>query len=868
MEGQDNNFLSSMYVVKRDGRREAVKFDKITARVKKLCYGLDPLVDATAMTMKVIEGIYDGVTTTELDNLAAEVAATMTVRHPDYAQLASRIAVSNLHKNTRKSFSETMRDLYMYVDPKTGERASLIAEDVWAIITENAETLDSAIIYDRDFTYDYFGFKTLERSYLLKLDGKVVERPQHLLMRVAVGIHKADIASAIATYNDLSEGWYTHATPTLFNAGTPKPQMSSCFLLQLKEDSITGIYDTLKQCAQISQSAGGIGLSVHNLRAKGSYIKGTNGTSNGIVPMLRVFNDTARYVDQGGGKRKGSFAVYLEPWHDDIEDFLELKKNHGKEEMRARDLFYALWIPDLFMKRVEANGDWTLMCPNECPGLSDTWGEKFEALYEGYEAAGKGRRTIKAQELWFRILESQIETGTPYMLFKDAANGKSNQQNLGTIKSSNLCTEIIEYTSADEVAVCNLGSIALPKFVEKGRFDHEKLFEVTLRLARNLNRVIDHNYYPIPEARRSNMRHRPIGIGVQGLADAFILMRYPFDSVEAKVLNREIFETIYHAALTASKDLAREEGPYETYPGSPVSKGILQFDMWGVQPSDRWEWDILRDEIKQHGVRNSLLLAPMPTASTAQILGNNECFEPYTSNLYTRRTLSGEFIVVNKYLLRDLVKLGLWSEELKNRIIAANGSVQNIPEIPQNLKDLYKTAWEISQKTILDMAADRGAYICQSQSLNIFMENVNFGKLTSMHFYAWKTGLKTGMYYLRTKAATDAIKFTLDKSKLEAPKEDAASVTLSPPKGTERVPVGSTVTLDPVANGPVVTAASGATTARTGRVESNEVPDVAVDRQNAERVAALRAQQESREKAQAQISCSLDDPEGCEMCSG
>ena len=868
MEGQDNNFLSSMYVVKRDGRREAVKFDKITARVKKLCYGLDPLVDATAMTMKVIEGIYDGVTTTELDNLAAEVAATMTVRHPDYAQLASRIAVSNLHKNTRKSFSETMRDLYMYVDPKTGERASLIAEDVWAIITENAETLDSAIIYDRDFTYDYFGFKTLERSYLLKLDGKVVERPQHLLMRVAVGIHKADIASVIATYNDLSEGWYTHATPTLFNAGTPKPQMSSCFLLQLKEDSITGIYDTLKQCAQISQSAGGIGLSVHNLRAKGSYIKGTNGTSNGIVPMLRVFNDTARYVDQGGGKRKGSFAVYLEPWHDDIEDFLELKKNHGKEEMRARDLFYALWIPDLFMKRVEANGDWTLMCPNECPGLSDTWGEKFEALYEGYEAAGKGRRTIKAQELWFRILESQIETGTPYMLFKDAANGKSNQQNLGTIKSSNLCTEIIEYTSADEVAVCNLGSIALPKFVEKGRFDHEKLFEVTLRLARNLNRVIDHNYYPIPEARRSNMRHRPIGIGVQGLADAFILMRYPFDSVEAKVLNREIFETIYHAALTASKDLAREEGPYETYEGSPVSKGILQFDMWGVQPSDRWEWDILRDEIKQHGVRNSLLLAPMPTASTAQILGNNECFEPYTSNLYTRRTLSGEFIVVNKYLLRDLVKLGLWSEELKNRIIAANGSVQNIPEIPQNLKDLYKTAWEISQKTILDMAADRGAFICQSQSLNIFMENVNFGKLTSMHFYAWKAGLKTGMYYLRTKAATDAIKFTLDKSKLEAPKEDAASVTLSPPKGTERVPVGSTVTLDPVANGPVVTAASGATTARTGRVESNEVPDVAVDRQNAERVAALRAQQESREKAQAQISCSLDDPEGCEMCSG
>ncbi|TXI82082.1 MAG: ribonucleoside-diphosphate reductase subunit alpha [Flavobacteriales bacterium] len=793
-----------MYVIKRDGRREAVKFDKITARVKKLCYELDPMVDATVVTMKVIDGIFDGVTTTELDNLTAEVAATMTVKHPDYAQLASRIAVSNLHKNTKKSFSETMKDLYVYLDPKTGERAALLADDVHKIIQDNADVLDSAIIYDRDFNYDYFGFKTLERSYLLRLHGKVVERPQHMLMRVAVGIHKVDIDSAIRTYNDLSEGWYTHATPTLFNAGTPKPQMSSCFLLQLKEDSITGIYDTLKQCAQISQSAGGIGLSVHNLRAKGSYIKGTNGTSNGIVPMLRVFNDTARYVDQGGGKRKGSFAMYLEPWHADVFDFLDLKKNHGKEEMRARDLFYALWIPDLFMKRVEQGGDWTLMCPNECPGLSDTWGAKFEELYEGYEAAGKGRQTVKAQDLWFKILESQIETGTPYILFKDAANGKSNQQNLGTIKSSNLCTEIIEYTSPDEVAVCNLGSIALPKFVEKGKFDHNKLFEVTYQLARNLNRVIDQNYYPIPEARRSNMRHRPIGIGVQGLADAFILMRHPFDSVEAKVLNREIFETIYYAALTASKDLAKEEGPYETYEGSPMSQGVLQFDMWGVKPSDRWEWDVLRSEIEQHGVRNSLLLAPMPTASTAQILGNNECFEPYTSNIYTRRVLSGEFVVVNKYLLRDLVKLGLWGEELKNKIVAANGSIQHIPEIPQNLKDLYKTAWEISQRTIIDMSADRGAYICQSQSLNIFMENANFGKLTSMHFYAWKAGLKTGMYYLRTKAATDAIKFTVDKAKLSEPN--------------------------------VVKA-----------------PEVVVANEDV---------------AQAQIACSLDDPEGCEMCSG
>jgi len=774
-----------MYVLKRDGRREPVQFDKITARIKKLCYGLHDAVDPTKVAMRVIEGVYDGVTTTELDNLAAEVAATNAVTHPDYAQLASRIAVSNLHKATKKSFTETMKDLHEYVDPITGENASLIAEDVWEIIQKNSELLDSSIIYDRDFSYDFFGFKTLERSYLLKIEGQIAERPQQMLMRVAVGIHKDDMDSVIETYNMMSEGWFTHATPTLFNAGTPKPQMSSCFLLTTKEDSISGIYDTLKQCAKISQNAGGIGLAIHDIRATGSYIKGTNGTSNGIVPMLRVFNDTARYVDQGGGKRKGSFAVYIEPWHADIFDFLDLRKNHGKEEQRARDLFYALWTPDLFMKRVEENGDWTLMCPNECPGLADSWGPEFEALYTKYEAEGKGRKTMKAQDLWFKILESQVETGTPYMLYKDAANGKSNQQNLGTIRSSNLCTEIIEYTSPDEVAVCNLASIAVPKFVKEDRtFDHDKLFEVTYRVTRNLNRVIDRNYYPIPEARNSNMRHRPIGLGVQGLADAFILMRFPFDSDEARQLNKDVFETIYYAACTASKDMAKEEGAYETFPGSPASEGKLQFDLWDVTPSDRWEWDILKEEIKEHGMRNSLLMAPMPTASTAQILGNNECFEPYTSNIYTRRTLSGEFIVVNKHLLRDLTKLGLWDDDMKNRLIAANGSIQNIDEIPENLKVLYRTAWEIPQRAILDMAADRGAYICQSQSLNIFMENVNNSKLTSMHFYAWKKGLKTGMYYLRTKAATDAIKFTVDKKYKTQPQAEQAAVAAKPEEMT------------------------------------------------------------------------------------
>ena len=799
-----------MHVLKRDGRKEPVQFDKITARIKKLCYELHPAVDPVKVAMRVIEGVYDGVTTTELDNLAAEVAATNAVTHPDYASLASRIALSNLHKSTKKSFAETMEDLHNYIDPITGQNASLVATDVIEIIREQAEFLDSQIIYDRDFNYDYFGFKTLERSYLLKINGKIVERPQHMLMRVAVGIHKDDMDAAVNTYNLMSDGWFTHATPTLFNSGTPKPQMSSCFLLTTQEDSISGIYDTLKQCAKISQNAGGIGLSIHDIRATGSYIKGTNGTSNGIVPMLRVFNDTARYVDQGGGKRKGSFAVYIEPWHADIFDFLELKKNHGKEEQRARDLFYALWIPDLFMKRVEENGDWTLMCPNECPGLSDTHSADFEALYTKYETEGKGRKTIKAQELWFKVLESQIETGTPYMLYKDAANSKSNQQNLGTIKSSNLCTEIIEYTAPDEVAVCNLASVALPKYVKNGTFDHDKLFEVTYQVTRNLNRIIDRNYYPIPEARNSNMRHRPIGLGVQGLADVFILMRHPFDSDEARALNREIFETIYYAACTASKDMAKEEGAYESFKGSPASEGKLQFDLWGVTPTDRWEWSVLKEEIKEHGLRNSLLLAPMPTASTAQILGNNECFEPYTSNIYTRRVLSGEFIIVNKHLLRDLTKLGLWDDDMKNRIISANGSIQNINEIPDNLKALYRTAWEIPQRALIDMSADRGAFICQSQSLNVFMENVNTAKLTSMHFYAWKQGLKTGMYYLRTKAATDAIKFTVDKKYKEAP----------------------------------VAAA----------VEAPEAPRKAI--------------QDMTDEEQAAMACSIENGSDCEMCSG
>jgi ribonucleoside-diphosphate reductase alpha chain len=761
-----------MYVIKRDGHKEPVMFDKITDRIKKLCYGLNEMVDAVKVAMRVIEGLYDGVTTSELDNLAAETAAAMTVTHPDYAQLAARIAVSNLHKNTKKSFSETMNDMFHYVNPRTNQEAPLLSEEVHRVIMENAEFLDSHIIYNRDFNYDYFGFKTLERSYLLKINGKIVERPQHMLMRVSVGIHLDDLKSVIETYELMSKKFFTHATPTLFNAGTPKPQMSSCFLLTMQDDSIDGIYDTLKQTAKISQSAGGIGLSIHNVRATGSYIRGTNGTSNGIVPMLRVFNDTARYVDQGGGKRKGSFAIYIETWHADIMDFLDLKKNHGKEEMRARDLFYAMWISDLFMKRVQEDSTWTLMCPNECPGLYDVYGEEFEKLYISYEEKGKGRKTIKARELWEKILESQIETGTPYMLYKDAANRKSNQKNLGTIRSSNLCTEILEYTSADEIAVCNLASISLPMFVENGKFDHELLFNVTKRVTRNLNKVIDRNYYPVKEAENSNMRHRPVGLGVQGLADAFIKLRLPFTSDEAKQLNQEIFETIYFAAVTASMEMAKEEGAYSSFQGSPISKGEFQYNLWGLKDEDlsgRWDWASLRKEVMEHGVRNSLLMAPMPTASTSQILGNNEAFEPYTSNIYTRRVLSGEFIVVNKHLLEDLVERGLWNEDLKQEIMRNNGSIQNIDRIPADLKELYKTVWEMSMKDIIDMSRQRGYFIDQSQSLNLFMENANFAKLTSMHFYAWQSGLKTGMYYLRTKSAVDAIKFTLNNDKKAEP---------------------------------------------------------------------------------------------------
>lgn len=759
-----------MYVVKRDGHREPVMFDKITERIKKLCYGLNELVDPVKVAMRVIEGLYDGVSTSELDNLAAETAASMTIAHPDYAQLAARVAISNLHSNTKKSFSETMKDMYHYVNPRNGQDAPLLSDEVFKVIQENAAFLDSHIIYTRDFNYDYFGFKTLERSYLLKINGKIVERPQHMLMRVSVGIHLDDLKSVIETYDLMSKKFFTHATPTLFNAGTPKPQMSSCFLLAMQDDSIDGIYDTLKQTAKISQSAGGIGLSIHNVRATGSYIRGTNGTSNGIVPMLRVFNDTARYVDQGGGKRKGSFAIYIETWHADIFDFLDLKKNTGKEEMRARDLFFAMWTSDLFMKRVQEDSTWTLMCPNECPGLYDVYGEEFEKLYTDYEFQNKGRKTIRARELWEKILESQIETGTPYMLYKDAANRKSNHKNLGTIRSSNLCTEIMEYTSKDEIAVCNLASISLPMFIENGKFDHEALYNVTKRVTRNLNKVIDRNYYPVKEAENSNLRHRPVGLGVQGLADAFIMLRMPFTSDEAKKLNQEIFETLYFAAVTASMEMAKEEGPYSTFEGSPMSKGEFQYNMWGMKDeelSGRWDWASLRKEVVEHGVRNSLLVAPMPTASTSQILGNNEAFEPYTSNIYTRRVLSGEFIVVNKHLLHDLVERGLWNEDLKQEIMRHNGSVQNIDIIPQDLKELYKTVWEMSMKDIIDMSRQRGYFIDQSQSLNLFMQDANYSKLTSMHFYAWQSGLKTGMYYLRTKSAVDAIKFTLNNDKKE-----------------------------------------------------------------------------------------------------
>jgi len=746
-----------------------VHFDKITSRIEKLCYGLaSEYLDIPAITLKVINGLYPGVTTVELDNLAAEMAATMTTKHPDYALLAARIAVSNLHKETKKRFSDVVTDLFSMTCPKTGKKIPMISEKHYKIIQDNKDRLDSAIVYDRDFEYQYFGFKTLERSYLLKINGKVVERPQQMLMRVSVGIHGEDIEAAVETYDLLPKKLFTHASPTLFNAATPRPQLSSCFLLTMASDSIEGIYDTLKQCALISKSAGGIGLNIHNIRASGTYIAGTNGNSNGLMPMLRVFNNTARYVDQGGNKRPGAFAIYLEPWHADVFDFLDLKKNHGKEEQRARDLFYALWIPDLFMKRVEEDGQWSLMCPHECPGLHEVWGDKFEELYTKYEKEGRAKKTIKAQKLWYAIIESQIETGTPYMLYKDSCNRKSNQQNLGTIKCSNLCTEIVEYSAPDEVAVCNLASIAVNAFVDKEKrtYDFEQLKRVAKVATKNLNKIIEVNFYPVEEARNSNMRHRPIGIGIQGLADAYILMRLPFESEEACLLNKQIFETIYYGALEASCELAQVDGPYSTYQGSPVSQGKLQYDMWGVTPTDLHDWSALKAKIAKHGIRNSLLLAPMPTASTAQILGNNESVEAYTPNIYSRRVLSGEFQVVNQHLLRDLTELDIWSEELKNEIISNNGSVQNISVIPKDIKALYKTVWEISQKTVLKQAADRGAFIDQSQSLNVHIADPNFGKMSSMHFYGWKLGLKTGMYYLRTKPAAQAIQFTVDKSKI------------------------------------------------------------------------------------------------------
>ena len=751
-----------MEVTKRDGAKERVKLDKILNRVKKQSYGLNmDYIEPMEIAKKVIHGLYDGISSVELDTLAAETAAALTPTHPDYSILASRICVTSLHKRTPKSFSSVIDQLYNYVDPKTGLKAPMIADDVYEIIVNNAKDIDSQIIADRDLDYDYFGFKTLEKSYLLKIDGLPAERPQQMLMRVAIGIHKEDLASAYKTYDLMSQGYFTHATPTLFNAGTRRPQLSSCFLVSMDGDSIQGIYKTLSDVAQISKNAGGIGLHIHNVRGTGAYIRGTNGTSNGIIPMLKVFNETARYVDQGGGRRKGSFAVYLEPWHCDVEDFLNLRKNHGKEEMRARDLFLALWTPDLFMERVKEDGEWTLFSPDEAPGLDDVYGEDFVKLYTKYETEGRGRKTIKAQELWYKIIEAQIETGTPYMLYKDAANTKSNQKNLGTIKSSNLCTEIMEYSDSKETAVCNLASIALPKFIipgKKPKYDLNALKDIAYTATINLNRVIDVNYYPTKETKTSNMKHRPIGIGVQGLADTFAILKIPFESEEAKNLDRDIFEAIYYGAMCASVDLAEKEGAYQTFKGSPLSKGLFQFDLWNESPSTRWEWEELRERVLTHGARNSLLLAPMPTASTSQILGNNECFEPFTSNIYIRKTLSGEFPVVNKHLVKDLVKLNMWDDNLRDKIIINNGSVQDIAEIPDEIKIIYKTAWEMSQKIIIDHAAARAPFICQSQSMNLFVQDANFAKLSSAHFYGWDKGLKTGSYYIRTKAATTAIK--------------------------------------------------------------------------------------------------------------
>ena len=751
-----------MEVVKRDGRREPMLFDKITSRITKLCWGFEKsTVDPAFVTQKVVSGLHDGVECVKIDELAAETAAYLSIEQPAYSALAARIAISNLHKQTSKSFTTLVQRLHARVDV-AGRPSPMVSDELLQVVEAHSERIDAAIMHDRDFDYDYFGYKTLEKAYLLRIDNRIVERPQHLLMRVAIGIWGEDLARVFETYELMSKHMFTMATPTLFNAGTPNPQMSSCFLVDIEADSIDGIFKTINRCANISKCAGGIGVSVSKIRAGGSLIRGSGGTSNGLVPMLRVFDATARYVDQGGGKRPGAFAIYLEPWHADVEAFLELKKNHGKEESRARDLFYALWIPDLFMKRVEADGDWSLLCPSECPGLDACYGEAFEELYEAYEQQPqKVRKRMKAQTLWFQIIDAQMETGVPYMLYKDAANRKSNQRHLGTLRCSNLCTEIMEFTSPDEIAVCNLASIALPKCVNAGIFDFDVLMRTVRVLVNNLNCVIDRNCYPVVEAERSNMRHRPIGIGVQGLADVFIMCRLPFDADDARALNRDIFEAIYFAAVDESCKLARRDGPYESFEGSPMSYGFMQFDLWGVHPSARHDWGALRARVRAHGIRNSLLVAPMPTASTAQILGNNECFEPYTSNIYSRRVLAGEFAVVNRHLLNDLQSRGLWSSEIRNAIIMNRGSVQQIEEIPTDLKELYRTAWELKQRSLIDMAADRGAFICQSQSLNLFMREPTASKLSSMHFHGWKVGLKTGMYYLRTMAAADAIQFTL-----------------------------------------------------------------------------------------------------------
>jgi ribonucleoside-diphosphate reductase alpha chain len=828
--------MINIKVTKRNGKREPVMLDKILERINQQTYGLDPKwIQPFEIAQKVIEGITPDIETRILDQLAMETAAALTTKHPDYATLAARIAITSLHKETKKSFSETVKDLYEYVDPKTKKHSPIVSKDFYNTVVENADELDSAIVHSRDHNFDYFGFKVLERSYLLKINGRVAERPQYMYMRTALQIWGDNLPKVIETYNSLSEGNYTHATPTLFNSGTTRPQLSSCFLLDVEDDSIEGIFNTLKESAQISKNAGGIGISFNKVRAKGTYIAGTNGSSNGIIPFLKIFNETARAVDQGGGKRKGSIAIYMEPWHADIFEFLDLRKNQGKEEIRARDLFLALWINDLFMERVDLDEEWTLMCPHECPGLTEAYGDEFRKLYLSYEQNKYGKKIVKARDLWNKVLESQVETGTPYILYKDSINLKSNQSNIGPIKSSNLCAEIAEATgitdiqkvvlydknlldslglgeffgetSVNETAVCNLASVALTKCVNKNKtYNFNKLYDVSYKAIINLNRVIDVNYYPSKAAKFSNLLHRPIGLGVQGLADVFFLMGIGYDSQEAKNINKQIFETIYYAAMRASCDLAKEFGHYATYQGSPLSKGQFQFDLWGAKPTDRWDWDKLREDVVKYGVRNSLTTCIMPTASTASILGNEASCEAQTSNLYVRRVISGEFIIVNKYLVKELVKLGIWNDSIKNKIIQQNGSIQNIPEIPTSIKEVFKTVWEIKQKDVIDLAADRGAFIDQTQSMNIFMENVNFGKLTSMHFYGWgkrtfmndangkpiiptgdnieviydkdgnpkfyrdkSSNLKTGMYYLRTKSAADAVKFTVQESKVEEP---------------------------------------------------------------------------------------------------